>query len=206
MVVQRVQEDEARKTDLGQRHSFMDAFKDGRVWALAVVYFCGVVCFYAVNFWMPTIIQELGIDKKDFLKVGPAQHDSLGRGGGRDGGVGASFGPHRRAALALRPAGCWSRWSGCSVLAIVGHAPIPSIIALTLVTVGHPVVGGDVLVAAHGLPVGHGGRRRNRLDQLGGQSRRTLRPGPDRAHPHGDRRRAARRRSSRSPRWPCSAR
>ena len=35
-----------------------------------MVYFSGVVCFYAVNFWMPTIIQELGIDKKDFLKVG----------------------------------------------------------------------------------------------------------------------------------------
>jgi MFS family permease len=66
LVLQRVHEAEATKKDLGQRHSFIDAFKDGRVWALAVVYFCGVVCFYAVNFWMPTIIQELGIDKKDF--------------------------------------------------------------------------------------------------------------------------------------------
>ena len=35
-----------------------------------LVYFCGVVCFYAVNFWLPTIVQELGIDKKDLLKVG----------------------------------------------------------------------------------------------------------------------------------------
>ena len=37
---------------------------------LSLVYFCGVVGLYAVNFWMPTIIQEFGIDKKDFLKVG----------------------------------------------------------------------------------------------------------------------------------------
>ena len=41
-----------------------------RVWALSLVYFCGVVCFYAVTFWLPTIVQELGIDKKDLLKVG----------------------------------------------------------------------------------------------------------------------------------------
>ena len=70
LVVRRVEEDHAAKKDLGQKHSLADAFKDGRVWALSIVYFCGVVCFYAVNFWMPTIIQELGVDKKDFLKVG----------------------------------------------------------------------------------------------------------------------------------------
>ena len=70
LIVQRVEEDHAAKKDLGRKHSFTDAFGDGRVWALAVVYFCGVVCFYAVNFWLPTIVQELGIDKKDLLKVG----------------------------------------------------------------------------------------------------------------------------------------
>jgi MFS family permease len=70
MVAQRLAEDDAEKHEIGRRHSFMDAFRDGRVWALALVYFCGVVCFYAVNFWMPTIIQELGIGKTEFLKVG----------------------------------------------------------------------------------------------------------------------------------------
>ena len=70
MVVQRIQEDEDSKADVGKKAHFLDAFKDYRVWALAVVYFCGVVCFYAVNFWMPTIIQELGIAKTDFLRVG----------------------------------------------------------------------------------------------------------------------------------------
>lgn len=70
MVAQRLAEDDAGKQEIGRRHSFTDAFRDGRVWALALVYFCGVVCFYAVNFWMPTIIQELGIGKTEFLKVG----------------------------------------------------------------------------------------------------------------------------------------
>jgi MFS family permease len=70
LIVQRVEEDNAAKKDLGQKHSLADAFADGRVWALSLVYFCGVVCFYAVNFWMPTIVQEFGIDKKDLLKVG----------------------------------------------------------------------------------------------------------------------------------------
>ena len=133
--MQRVHAEEADKAELGQRHSFTDAFKDGRVWALAVVYFCGVVCFYAVNFWMPTIIQELGVDKKDFLKVGLL-----------------SMIPWGCAAIAMVYWGSHSdrtgerRWHaaagllvaicGLVMLALVGHAAIASIIALTLVTVG----------------------------------------------------------------------
>jgi MFS family permease len=135
MIVQRVHAEEAHKAELGQRHSFTDAFRDGRVWALALVYFCGVVCFYAVNFWMPTIIQELGVDKHDFLKVGLL-----------------SMIPWGVAAVAMVVWGHHSdktgerRWhaaggllismTGLITLALVGHAPIPSMIALTLVTVG----------------------------------------------------------------------
>jgi MFS family permease len=135
LILQRVHEEEAHKKDLGQRHSFTDAFKDGRVWALAVVYFCGVVCFYAVNFWMPTIIQELGIDKKDFLKVGLL-----------------SMIPWGLAAITMVLWGHHSdktgerRWHaagglcvsmvGLLMLATVGHAPIPSMIALTLICCG----------------------------------------------------------------------
>jgi sugar phosphate permease len=63
-----IEHDNAGKRDRGCGHSLMDAFKDGRVWALALVYFALAMCFYAVGFWMPTIIQELGIDKKDLLK------------------------------------------------------------------------------------------------------------------------------------------
>jgi D-galactonate transporter len=135
LVLHRLHEAETEKKDLGQRHSFLDAFKDRRVWALAVVYFCGVVCFYAVNFWMPTIIQEAGIDKKDFLRVGML-----------------SIIPWGAAAIAMVLWGGHSdrtgerRWHsslglvvaaiGLIGLAQVGHAVVPSIIALSLVTVG----------------------------------------------------------------------
>jgi D-galactonate transporter len=135
MVLQRVAEDDASKSELGKKHHFLDAFKDGRVWALALVYFCGVVGFYAVNFWMPTIIQELGIAKTDFLKVGLL-----------------SMIPWGVAAVAMVVVGAHSdrtgerRWHaagsllvamvGLIALALIGHAAIPSIIALTLVTAG----------------------------------------------------------------------
>jgi MFS family permease len=135
LMLRRVSEDDAAKAELGQRLSLLDAFKDGRVWALAVVYFCGVVGFYAVNFWMPTIIQELGIDKKDFLKVGLL-----------------SMIPWGAAAIAMVVWGAHSdrtgerRWHaagglllamcGLLGLAMVGKAPVASIIALTMVTCG----------------------------------------------------------------------
>ena len=135
MVVQRIKEEDEAKRELGKKHHFLDAFKDYRVWALAIVYFCGVVCFYAVNFWMPTIIQELGISKTDFLLVGLI-----------------SMIPWGLAAVAMVVWGAHSdrtgerRWHaaggllvgivGLLGLALVGHSPVPSIIALSLVTVG----------------------------------------------------------------------
>jgi MFS family permease len=70
LIHRRLEEDEAGKEHAGQRHSIVHAFSDARVWALAVVYLCGGMCLYAINFWMPTIIQEFGIDKADYLRVG----------------------------------------------------------------------------------------------------------------------------------------
>jgi nitrate/nitrite transporter NarK len=40
------------------------------VWALAFVYFAGTVSLYGVNFWMPTLIQDLGIDRSAYLHIG----------------------------------------------------------------------------------------------------------------------------------------
>ena len=134
-IIQQVQEDDAGKQELGKGHSLRDAFSDYRVWFLSLVYFSGVICFYAINFWMPTIIQELGIDKKDFLKVGLL-----------------SMIPWGISAVVMVIWGAHSdktgerRWhvacslllavSGLIGLAFVGHAPIPSMIALTLVASG----------------------------------------------------------------------
>jgi MFS family permease len=135
LVQRRLSEDDVTKSHLGGRHSFLDAFKDPRVWALAVVYFSGVVGFYAVNFWMPTIIQELGIDKKDFLKVvllsmipwGVAAISMVVVGGHSD-----RTGERRWHAAG----GLLVAMVGLIALAMVGKAPVPSIIALTLVTSG----------------------------------------------------------------------
>jgi MFS family permease len=52
------------------RESAAAVFADIRVWGFATVYFCGLVAFYAVNFWMPTIIQGMGIAPGDYLEVG----------------------------------------------------------------------------------------------------------------------------------------
>ena len=135
LLIRRVAEDEAAKSELGRKHHFLDAFRDGRVWALAASYFCGNVSFYAVNFWMPTIVQELGLDKQDFLKVGLL-----------------SMIPWGVATMSMVVVGSHSdrtgerRWHcagsslvamvGLIALALVGRSGIPSIIALTLVTSG----------------------------------------------------------------------
>ena len=135
MVVQRIQEEEATKQEIGKGAHFLDAFKDYRVWALAVVYFCGVVCFYAVNFWMPTIVQELGIAKTDFLRVGLISMIPWGLGAVAM----VVWGAHSDRTGERR----WHAAGGLLVcivgligLALVGHNVVPAIIALSFVTVG----------------------------------------------------------------------
>ena len=135
LVETRIREDVAYKSAHTGRHSLGDAFKDGRVWALSVVYFCGAVAFYAVNFWMPTIIQEFGIDKKELFKVGlltmipwsmtiaamifwGAHSDKTGE---------------RRWHCA---SGFLVTFAGLVLLAIWPHEGITAMVALTMVTVG----------------------------------------------------------------------
>jgi MFS family permease len=134
-ILARVAEDEAGKATRGGRHRIVEVFADGRIWALALVYFCGNVCFYAVNFWMPTIVQELGLGPTEFLKIGlvsmipwgaamiaqvtwAAHSDRTGE---------RRF--HAIGGLALA-------MSGLILLAFVGHAPVASIIGLSCVTAG----------------------------------------------------------------------
>jgi len=134
-VIRSVAEDNASKHEVGAKHHMLDAFKDLRVWALAFVYFSGVVGFYAVNFWLPTIVQELGIDKKDYLKVGLVSMIPWGIASICMVVVGAHSDKtgertwHSSGSLLVAAV-------GLGVLAVVGHAPIPSIIGLTLVTGG----------------------------------------------------------------------
>ncbi|GAA0277443.1 MFS transporter [Alteraurantiacibacter aestuarii] len=62
--------DEVRKHAVGMRHDFSAIFLDWRIWALALADFSRGIINNALNFWMPTLVQEIGIDRANFLKVG----------------------------------------------------------------------------------------------------------------------------------------
>lgn len=49
-----------QRTAHGTRHDLRGAFASGRLWLLGVVYFCLVLAFYGVSFWLPQIVQSLG--------------------------------------------------------------------------------------------------------------------------------------------------
>ncbi|HZF45899.1 MAG TPA: MFS transporter, partial [Sphingomonadaceae bacterium] len=70
LVEQRLAEDEARKAHHGQRHALSEVFTDWRIWALALADFLRAIINNALNFWMPTLVQEIGIDKADYFRVG----------------------------------------------------------------------------------------------------------------------------------------
>jgi MFS family permease len=133
--VKRIEEDEANKTQLASKHSLFDAFKDGRVWALCLVYFCGAVTFYAVSFWMPTIVQELGIDKKDYLKVGlltmiPWMGSIIAM---------VYWGTHSDRTGERRwhsATGFLVKMVGMLIVAMAPHNPILAMVGLTLITIG----------------------------------------------------------------------
>jgi MFS transporter, ACS family, tartrate transporter len=135
LVLRHLADDESAKSALGSRHRFTDVFRDGRVWALCAVYLCMMVGFYGVNFWMPSIIQEFGIDPNNFLEVGLL-----------------SMVPWGSAAIAMVINGSHSDrtgerfWhvivpmlvasAGLLGLALAGHARMPSMVALTMITCG----------------------------------------------------------------------
>jgi len=115
--------------------SVREALSSGRVWALAFVYFTSALALYGVNFWMPTIIQELGVAKTAYLRIGLL-----------------TMIPWGVAVVAMTLWGAHSdrtgerRWhvagalavtaSGLALLAVVGTAVVPSMLALTLVSAG----------------------------------------------------------------------
>ena len=66
----RLAEDAATQQRGGARSDFAAIFLDWRIWALALADFSRGVINNTLNFWMPTLVQEIGIDRADFLKVG----------------------------------------------------------------------------------------------------------------------------------------
>ena len=111
------------------------AFRDPRVWLLCVAYLGGTLALYGVNFWMPTIIQELGIARTDYFRVGLVTMIPWGLAGVIMVRVGAHSDRtgerrwHVTGSL-LVTAG------GLALLALVGARPIPAMIALSAITCG----------------------------------------------------------------------
>ena len=66
---------------LVESHTMRDAFTNPRVWQLSIANMLGVMVMYAVNFWMPTIISEMGIRPGEYLKVGLISMIPWGVGG-----------------------------------------------------------------------------------------------------------------------------
>ncbi len=67
------EEKELLRSDLARfprpgSHSFRAALTDGRVYAMALGYFCLIAGIYAVSFWLPTILKQGGLD--DPLVIG----------------------------------------------------------------------------------------------------------------------------------------
>jgi MFS family permease len=111
------------------------AFADGRVWALCVSYLSAALALYGVNFWMPTIIQELGVRRDAYLTVGLVTTIPWGLGGvamvvtGRHSDLTGERRWHVAGSLLVCAA-------GLALLSVVGHAPVPSMLALSIITCG----------------------------------------------------------------------
>lgn len=135
LIVGHLAEEHAQTAAHGGRHNLLGALRDGRLWALCLVYFCGNCALYAANFWMPTLIQEIGINKTDLLRVGLLSMIPWGLAGVSQ----ILWARHsdktgeRRWHAAL---GMLLAMTGLIILALVGHAAIASIVGLSCITVG----------------------------------------------------------------------
>jgi MFS family permease len=127
--------DRAGATGRGGRHPLREVLLDWRVWALALADFLRGMINNVLNFWMPTLVQDLGIPRRAYLEVGLVTAIPWGA-----------------AALAMVVVARHSdrtgerRWHatlslllsavGLLLLTVAGHAPIVSVVALTMVATG----------------------------------------------------------------------
>lgn len=134
-VTARVRAEAEQTSEVRTAHSVRAAFAEPRTWGLAFVYLAGTVSLYGVNFWMPTIVQELGVPSTDYLRVGLLTMIPWGIAGVVMVQVGAHSdrtGERRwHVASALLATAL-----GLALLTVVGASPVPAMLALTLITCG----------------------------------------------------------------------
>ena len=135
LVAERLAGDERGKAHLGQRHLIRHIFTDWRVWALALADFGRAVYANALNYWMPTLIQEIGIPKDDYFQVGLVSMIPWGVGGVAMVAVAWNSdrtGERRRHAIVASLVAM----VGLFLLAFAGHSPVVSVLALSMVAAG----------------------------------------------------------------------
>jgi MFS family permease len=135
LVERRLAEEEAAKAGQGRHVALATVFADWRVWALALADFLRGVINNALNFWMPTLVQELGIPKGHYLLVGLVTAIPWGiaavamvicaKSSDRTG--------ERRWHMTIA---MLASAIGLLLLAWAGHAPVVSVLALTLIAAG----------------------------------------------------------------------
>ncbi len=127
--------DEAGSANAHAPSSARAALLSGNVWALAFVYFTMAVGLYGVNFWMPTIIQELGLSTSDYLQIGMLTTIPWGVAGVSM----VLWGAHSDRTGERRwhvTVSLVATAVGLSMLSVTGTAVIPSLCALSLVATG----------------------------------------------------------------------
>ncbi len=134
-VERRLAEDEARQGRDGPSLRLVAVLLDWRIWAFALADFLRAIINNTLNFWMPTLVQELGIEKGAYLQVGLVTAIPWGvaaiamaviaRSSDRTG--------ERRwhATLSIMMS-----FAGLLMLSFAGHAPVVSVTALALVATG----------------------------------------------------------------------
>ena len=116
-------------------HGAMQALRSGRVWVLALVYLAGTVSLYGVSFWLPTIVQDLGIGKSEYLEIGLLSMIPWGTAGVVMVWAGARS--DRTGERRQHVAGSlFVAASGLVALVLVGAHVVPALIALCFVTSG----------------------------------------------------------------------
>ena len=116
-------------------HGVAQALRSGRVWVLALVYLAGTFSLYGVSFWMPTIVQELGIGKTEYLEIGLLSMIPWGTAGVVMVWAGARS--DRTGKRRQHVAGSlFVAASGLVALVLVGAHVVPALIALCFVTAG----------------------------------------------------------------------
>jgi MFS family permease len=128
-------------TSSSSNHSFWNAIADSRVWLLTFANMLGITITYAVNFWLPTILTEIGVGKQDYMMVGLVSLIPWGVGG-----LVMLMMAHnsdrtqeRRWHIAGSLLACTA---GLLMFAMVDPEPVPSIIAITIVACGTLSYGG----------------------------------------------------------------